>query len=193
MDAANSAFAHRNGMAFWCVPQIFNWGVYRAKDDPEKFQKFRYPTETEMRSMILLQLIGGAKGIVMYSFFDLNAGPDKDQLKKRWPEVCRVAKLLSDLQGYVLGDPVSPNVAIKVKSGDVRAAGFTNDDNVSAIVIASIGPGASEAIIHVKTNQKMKSLFGRSVKQANGNWLYKGRDIDSDVLLPVTKETSHEQ
>ena len=187
-EAARNAFGHRQGMAYWVVPQIFNWGVYQAPNDPIKFREFRYPTETEMRSMILLSLIGGAKGVIMYSFLDLHAGPDKDQFKKRWPEVCRVAKLLSDLQGYVLGDPAAPEVKVEVKAGDVRAAGFTNDANSHAIIISSIGPGASEAVIHLGTGQNLQSLFGRSVKRADGSWLFKGQNIDSDVLLPVTKE-----
>ena len=29
--------SERAGLPVWVVPQIFNWGVYDARNDPEKF------------------------------------------------------------------------------------------------------------------------------------------------------------
>jgi hypothetical protein len=188
MDVMNRTFANGKGISLWSVPQIFNWGVYNAQGDVKKFRTFRYPSEVEIRSMILLELISGVKGIVMYSFFDLFAGPDKDQFTKRWPEVCRVAKLVQELQGYILGDPDGPAIRMKTETGDVRAKGFTNDDNLPVVLISSIGPGPSKAVISVKTDQNLRSLFGRTIKQPDGTWLYTGQDIDSDALVPVAAQ-----
>lgn len=51
-----------------------------------------------------MQLIMGVKGMIMYSYFDLFSGPEgRKEFDRRWPEVCRVAKLVSELGDYVLG------------------------------------------------------------------------------------------
>lgn len=180
MDTAAVAFGHDKGLAMWAVPQIFNWGVYFR----ERYEKFQEPTEQQMRSMMLLELIGGAKGLVMYSFFDLASQPEPAKFDTRWPEICRVAETIKSIDGYILGDPVPPALNVVAQSGKVRAAAYANDDGAPAVLIAAIGPGPSQATIRVNTDRKLRSLFGRTVRQADGSWLFTGQNIDSDVLLP---------
>lgn len=54
-----------NGRAVWSVPQIMDWAVY-IKD-----RKPKPPTLDEMRNQTYQALIGGAKGLLYYTYYDL--------------------------------------------------------------------------------------------------------------------------
>ncbi|MGD9211050.1 MAG: hypothetical protein PVI90_09740, partial [Desulfobacteraceae bacterium] len=122
MYHSQRAIGSKQGMSLWTVPQIFNWGVYKAGNDPETYStKYRYPTEEEMRSMALYMALRGSKGFIFYSFFDLLQGPDEDQFETRWPEVCRVGTMVSELAPFLLSDADAPSVTVTVHEGNVEA------------------------------------------------------------------------
>lgn len=48
----------------WLTPQTFHWGAFKTKTP---YSEYRYPTEQEMRSMVLLAMNLGTKGYLFYS------------------------------------------------------------------------------------------------------------------------------
>ena len=91
--------ADQAGLPTWVVPQAFNFGVYKAPNDPEKFARYRSPTEAEMRAYSILSAIRGAKGFVFYSYFDMDKPPlTPTDRAEFWPRLCRVGQMLRDLE-----------------------------------------------------------------------------------------------
>ncbi len=170
------------GAAMWNCPQIFNDGHYKAAWDKVKdHPQYQYPSEQEMRSMVLMQLIIGVKGLIMYSYFDLFTGPEgKKESERRWPEVCRVAELAAELGDYVLGDEPGVKFSLKQTTGTVRAASFKADDGREAVLIAAAGPRKSAAELTLQGN--WKSRYGKTVRRGNV-WIFSGENIDGDALI----------
>ena len=83
--------------AFWQVPQAFDWANYRKAEDPAKY---RPPTYEEVRTMTYLALIGGAKGLIYYSFYDLRR--DRLGFDVRWRDVSRIGQEVRDLTPAIL-------------------------------------------------------------------------------------------
>jgi hypothetical protein len=170
-------------MALWVVPQIFNWGVYKAKDDVAKYKAdYRDPTEVEMRSMSLYMALRGAKGFVFYSYMDLSRPPDTGQFERRWPEVCRMAKVVSDLGPFLLADAAAPPVTVTAGEGRVEAKAFRDDQGNLRVLVAGIGPGSSRAELFVPGAPDLKSQFGGCTNLGGGRYRFEGTNICSDIL-----------
>ena len=178
MNLAMRAVGFDNTIALWAVPQVFPWSHHRG------FEKPCWPTENQIRSMSLLMAIMGARGFVMYSYMDLFTGGG-DDFKKYWPGVCNSARMLNEIAPFLLGDPVAPPVEMKIIKGDAKAKAFTADNGKTCVLIAAIGPGPAEAVIKISGGDKLKSRYGRSTLNQNGTWIFKGNNIDCDVLFPV--------
>lgn len=183
METSERAIGSPQGMPLWVVPQIFNWGVYKARNDLAKYKAdFRYPTELEMRSMALYMALRGAKGFVFYSYFDLSRPPDKGQFERRWPEVCRMAKAISDLGPFLLADATAPTVTVTVAEGSVEAKAFRDDQGNVRVVIAGVGPGPSKADLFIPGHSGLASQFGNCTSLGEGRYRFEGTDICSDIL-----------
>lgn len=76
-DASTRA-AEALNMPLWSVPQIhhtgfYNFGGTKWQENPVPyFSTQRAPNEEEMNTICLLEAMRGAKGFVMYSYFDLH-------------------------------------------------------------------------------------------------------------------------
>lgn len=92
--------------AMWMVPQCMNWSVYRPGEKP-----VRGPTYEEMRNMTFQCLVGGATGLVYYSFFDLKRDPAG--FDKPWADICRVGEEVKGLFPYMLSTEPRPRVSLK--------------------------------------------------------------------------------
>ena len=172
-----------NGMPLWTVPQIFNVGNYRPTADNNLkvyLTEFRYPTEEEIMSMCLLEAIFGSKGFIMYSYFDLLQGPDPNQFKKRWPQVCRIARNLRKLEPFILSDIPPEQLPVKTISGEVYAARFDDGHGAQRVLICGIGPGIAEAEITLPPG--FHSLTGKTVNSNTGSYIFRGKNICSDIL-----------
>ena len=75
--------------AAWQVPQVFDWSTYKKPAEGE--MPYRPPTLLEMRSMAWQSVIGGANGLVFYSWLDLWKVDRTEPFEKRWPEVSAMA------------------------------------------------------------------------------------------------------
>jgi hypothetical protein len=185
--------ADLTGLPVWAVPQIFNWGVYKANGNAEKYKiDFVSPTEEQMRSMSLLMALRGATGFVFYSYFDLkrplskkrfNIPPETQKdFERRWKEVCHVGKMLRGLEDFILSDKDSMPVKIEIKKGEVQAREFVDNKGNVRLMIAGIGPGDAEAIITSNTGKPLKSLYGKCELIGGNKYRFAGKDICSDIL-----------
>ena len=175
--------ADETALPTWVVPQAFNWGVYRAPNDPEEFARYRSPTEAEMRAYSILSALRGAKGFVFYSYFDMDKPPltqaDRDVF---WPKLCNVGQMLRDLEPFLLSDiePIKP--VVEVSEGDVQATEFHDADGHVRILVAGVGPGSSTAVIQTDPGTPLTSLYGLCTSLGGGEYEFSGEGACSDIL-----------
>ena len=92
----------------WQVPQVFDKGAYAInRKTPEIC---RPPTYEDMRNMAWQCLVGGAKGLVFYSFFDLVDMDAKTPFRQRWEDVKRMVSEIKSHEAYLLSADEAPSV-----------------------------------------------------------------------------------
>ena len=100
METAHEAMSRRKPA--WCVPQIFQWGVYHH--DPKQ----REPTFDEKRAMVYLALVHRAQGLICYSYYDLFKAVERGKkvpaevFERRWREVSSIAKAVRQIIPFLL-------------------------------------------------------------------------------------------
>jgi hypothetical protein len=102
-DMSVGAFSGRRPV--WMVPQVFNWATYRPADAAG----LRPPTLDEMRSMSWQCIVAGAKGLIFYSWFDIQ----RDTVvpfDKQWPLCKQVAAEIGDMAPVILSVEPVPEV-----------------------------------------------------------------------------------
>lgn len=175
--------ANAVGLPVMYVPQAFNWGAHKPK---ENYSDFRYPTETEMRSMVLLGAIYGAKWFCFYSYTTIMERQEKfnpGSSRVFWPRVCAVAKLLRGLEPWLLSLEKAPDVAIASKASSIVDARAFSSDGKLRVLVTACGPGKAEAVITVPGKTNLKSRFGNIRPLGGGKYLFCGDDICSDILM----------
>ncbi|MBN2642956.1 MAG: carbohydrate binding domain-containing protein [Victivallales bacterium] len=188
MEMAKFAYSDTSGnLPIWGVPQAFNFGNYEPNISQDEFkERFRNPTEMEIRSMALLYAGMGAKGFIFYSFHDLWRKYSKDSGNEQWTKLCNVASLLKELEPYIMSGKPIKNVAIKCNSPNtVKAFQLENEQNKKILIIIAMTPTYNEASIqinHLQDYKDYKSRFGLSSKQADGSFTFKSKGIGSDII-----------
>lgn len=181
MDAVNKT--HK---PVWFVPQAFNWGVYKAKNQKDFKQNFRFPTETEIRAMTFLPAICGAKGFIFYHYGDIMYRAEKlapGSSKKEWTKLCRVVKELKELETFIMSIEKAPAVTVKnEKSNKVQARAFKNNHGELRVLVTGSGPGVNKALIIVKGKKQLKSKYGFCKSLGNGHYQFTGKNICADIL-----------
>lgn len=187
LTGVNSSTADMNqlGAPCWSVPQIFTKGCYskEAKNNLKVFlTKYRYPTEHEMLAISVTEAINGSKGFIMYSYGDLKRGPDPDQFKNRWPQVCRVAQKLKTLKSFILSDIDGPKIKIKNIQGKINARCFADGKGNFRLLISGL-THISKAEITVPAGVKiLKSTTGKTQYSDKGKYIYTSKGISCDIL-----------
>ena len=134
--------------AFWQVPQVFDWANYHKNEPAEKH---RAPTYDEMRAMTYLALAGGAKGLIYYSFFDLQR--DRLGFDARWKDVSRLGEEVRSLMLALLAADAPPP-EVKVDGGPAWAAFrdgkrlwvlVTNPEKLAATMRLAVPAGVGSA------------------------------------------------
>ena len=138
-----------------------------------------------MKAMALREAIGGAKGFLFYSFFDLSAGPDgKAQLERRWPEILRLGTMLRELEPFLLSSAPAPRVMPEVERGTVAARCFSDGRGRVCLAVTATGPGESEAILALSPEfDDFRSTTGAVVNLGGGRYRFRGYDIAYDMLF----------
>ncbi len=196
MDLVEAATA--SGQPWWAVPQVFHWGVYQCKNDPTTFPDWNQPSMDQMRGIMLMEAIYGARGFISYSFFDLKiyrikrdkfdgseyAG--REDFLKNWSDVKQLATMLKDLSPWILSQKGPQNAEFQVTAGKAHAALFRDDaTGKPAAMVASVGPDNVDATLTLpKDFPPMKALYGHAKETAPGVWTFSGNDVWGEVLLP---------
>ena len=102
----------------WMVPQIMNRVVYQ--DVLADRLKHRAPTLEEMRNMAWQCIVGGANGLIFYSWFDLWRADKtleeggralvRDPFEERWKDVCQMAGEIESMFPVLLSTDAPPKV-----------------------------------------------------------------------------------
>ena len=189
---------HKGGAPCWGVPQVFNWGILRtihaAKPGREKLENYLEPTESDMRTMMLLCLLDGATGLVpwnypfpwMQSILDrYKAAGKSDYPQQLWVKIKAAAAAIKLLSGALVADQKNtPAVQIEDQGkGKIRAELYRDAKGKHFLVIVGCGGGASKGIVTVPAGIKLSSQYGLTRSLGGGKYLYTSADFDSDILV----------
>jgi len=110
IDAAVVADRETFGdIAYWNVPQAFDWGLYRsgyaAVSNPAPPHS---PTEDELRNICWQHIAGGANGLFFYSYFDYYKKPET--FDECWGRACKVGKEIRAFIPVLLSVEPAPNL-----------------------------------------------------------------------------------
>ena len=171
----------------WSVPQMFNWGTYKAKDLQDYKTNHRWPTLEEMRMQTILHAILGAKAFIYYSQFDILKTDKKFEpgvTEKRWVMAKDITSMLHKLEPFLMGVGKVPEIKVTTdKKDNLQFRAFTSDDGKLCILAVAFEP--VKAIFHVPGNVELRSQYGRFKKLGNGRWQFTADGIGSDILLPA--------
>jgi hypothetical protein len=121
----------------WMVPQVFNWATYRAEGDRAGL---RPPTLEEMRSMAWQCITAGARGLIFYSWFDIQ----RDTLVPfgtQWPLCKQMAAEIRDMEPVILSVEPTPPVQY---SGD-EAVRWTTRKVGDTLYVIAVNSGTAAA------------------------------------------------
>lgn len=185
----------RSGQASWVVPQIFNWGLYRARKNPSAYPKYHSPTLDQMRGLTLYKALRGARGFIFYSFYNIFSPSNMKEFKEygetfeeclgRWEDVKQLATLLKSISPWLLSEKGPEKVELKVEDGRAEAARFLDEKGTPLYLIANVGPDDPMAILTLpEDSPKMRACFGHGEEISPGVWKFSGEDIWGEMLLP---------
>jgi len=138
--------------AVWMVPQIFNWAAYG-----KPAENSRAPTLLEMRSMAWQCIVGGANGLVFYSWMDLwrmdktvedgGRAVKREPFEERWRDVTAMAKEIEELIPVLLSVEESRRPqAVEATAGVAWRLYGKDGATYVAIVNSSDAPGAASLV-----------------------------------------------
>ena len=192
MEKARQVWSHpeTGEMPLWATPQLFSWGG----DNPDTNPNYRFPTENELRAMSLLSAIGGAKGFIFYYYHCILYGVGKTLDEKfirfmpLWKTACNIAGELRELEPFLLSTAPAPKVTVRNIRGITHARAFVEETyGRIRLLVSCEGPGDAEAEITVEgiptgTRNELRSRFGKTKRLSNAKYLFKGKDVDCDIL-----------
>ena len=181
--------ARRSGVPVWGYVQAFNWGHYKGGLTPEKFAEFADPSAEEIRSMIFLYAIEGARGFLFYT------DPMTEKIRKRsiqynvpshpeqmWQNILPAVRDLKSVESFILGKQGPVKLQLTEKKGKCSAALFENDNGKKAVLIVAVSGKEAECEFTVPCEESLKSRFGKTENLGGGHYRFKGAGASSDVL-----------
>ena len=169
VKATNAAFDNR---ALWMVPQCMNLNVYMKLQAP-----IAGPTYEEMRNMTFQCLVGGAMGLIYYSFDDLKRDP-LAKFDKSWADLCKTVGEVKGLSPFLLSTQKRP--AVKMKGSDEHVLYATRSlDGRNLLMVVNISREEQTCEFAFPTKPKsIKRLDG------NGKVSLAGKKV-KDILAPI--------
>ena len=178
------------GTPIWSAPQGFSWGTQGK--NLQKFHDYIDPSEEDMRSMMLLSLLNGAKGICMYVYPFCYTKAQKDEYAKyglqnypedMWQRQIRAGAAVRMLEPYFISSQPVPEIWIENRGkAEVKARLWRTEDGKTALVIVGTGGGEAEAVITVPGCDGLKSEFGHTENLGEGKYRFTSKDLASDIL-----------
>ena len=142
--------AELGGQPVWLVPQVFNWGIYKAKNADDFRKNFVFPSEAEMRAMVLTGIIHGARGFLFYSYMDVigrlrKFAPEAE--KEQWETIVRLVKFLKELEPFIMSKHGIEHLTVEQSGrGLVKASVLTADNGQRALVVIASDENAAGTV-----------------------------------------------
>ena len=181
--------ARRSGGPIWGYVQAFNWGHYNGGLTPEKFAEYADPSAEEIRSMIFLYAIEGARGFLFYT------DPMTERLRKRsiqynvpsypeqmWQNILPAVRDLKSVENFILGKQGPVKLQLTEMKGKCSAALFDDDNGKKTVLIVAVSGKEAECEFTVPNEVSLKSRFGKTENLGGGRYRFKGTGASSDVL-----------
>ena len=153
----------------WNVPQMFAWKWFRKEVSGDE----RFPTETEMRSMVWQHIAGGAQGLIGFSYQSILNKASAEEFHGYWSSICRVCGEVARLSPILLSAEVAPTVSCSNKDVVVRTWVHAGELYLLACNIAAHGrkaelqvPGEGRRILSHEIGASAR-LGGRNSLQLN--------------------------
>lgn len=164
----------------WWVPQIFNWGIFRGS---EPYDKFRYPTEEEMRSQVLFALNQRARAIIFYSFDSVwrHDKFDPGASERFWPQVTAATRLAKELTPFFLAAGAPKNVKTASTGKSRVEAKLHKAGGKTVVAVTSDGPGEARAVLNAGI-AGLRSRYGHTRELGGGKYEFTAENIASDIL-----------
>lgn len=163
----------------WMVPQIFNCGVFRAKNAAE-FEKFVYPAEKEIKAMIALSVIHGCKGFIFYSYSDIcgtrgrKYHPENEE--KQWRNTVSAVSMIKKLEPFILTDTPPETI---IDNALETAAKLRSGSGKNIIIAVRKNLGKSRLPLPCGSSY---TLIDGSAEFSGNNWFFTGKDADFCIL-----------
>lgn len=125
--AVSTKNAANNTKSVWHAAQIMDWATY-------KNMKPAPPSVDEMRNLAYQAIALGAKGILFYSYFDLQKEKnrfgkiEKRYTEKRWDDVSKVIKEINGISQVIL-DGEEINIA-SLNKGELEVSAYRYRDEI---------------------------------------------------------------
>jgi hypothetical protein len=117
-----TAEAAHGAKSVWIVPQLMDWSIYRPNQPPHP------PSRDEMRNQAYQAIIGGAKGLIFYTYYDMffEKYPRNDSTRnealfqKRWADAAAMGQEINALIPAILQ---GKNVTLSLpQSAEIKAS-----------------------------------------------------------------------
>ena len=183
-----------SGTPIWAVPQGFNWGI--EPENLARYGDFIDPSEEDMRTLMMLSLVEGAKGICLFNYpYQFPNGMKRltehglqnypDEL---WRRQVRAGSAVKKIEPYFISSLPVPEIRIENRGrAEVKARLWKAESGKSALVIVGTGGGPADAIISAPGCGELKSEFGHTKSLGGGLYHFTSEDLASDMLFDKNK------
>jgi hypothetical protein len=167
--AYNVAGGHRS---VWMVPQVMDWNCYGYD------KILRGPTLDEMTIMSYLCLIEGAKGMIYYSYFDLQR--DIFGFDKRWKDVMVMGNEIEKLIPAVMSIKKPMNLIVQTSTPDIRHRVFADDNASNYMLLANTHKTRGGVVtVSIPKDYKVQILKHAEITSATANV------INGKLIVPM--------
>jgi len=157
--AYNVAGGHRS---VWMVPQVMDWNCYGYD------KILRGPTLDEITIMSYLCLIEGAKGMIYYSYFDLQR--DVFGFDKRWKDVMTMGNEIKQLIPAVMSIKKPLNLTVQTSIPDIRHRVFADDNGSNYLLLANTHKTRGGVVtVSIPKDYKVQILKHAEITDATSN------------------------
>ena len=136
----------------WEVIQIFDWDIYK-KNQPIQM---RAPSLGEILVMSYLALIHGARGLIYYSYFDLQR--DRSGFDRRWTDVVLVLKEMQRLTPALLSAKDIPRIEVRSNGSGIETSTRVDDAGNAYVLMANTGNAAGVVSVTPPAHARLRLL-----------------------------------
>lgn len=138
--------------------------------------------------MTLLYAICGAKAFLFYSdyaIFDKGEKLNPGSSTAEWSKLVDTVGMLRRLEPWLLSGEKAPAAVSSDPRLRVRAFSYQNR---CAVLLCSPGTDNVSATVRIDGAPVLRSLYGLTVRNADGEYVFKSKGVGSDILIQEQAE-----